>query len=127
MIGCGPYTTRSCIHFFSLSKKEYDAWSNHFWIVYNTHSFESHGLQGKGKTKKKKRKNKERGIQAIITTPLHHRWEGFEKLTQEPSMTGILKPDGFRSRRLPSHPSSGQRCTRTPATPTQTLAHQSVT
>jgi hypothetical protein len=58
MIGCGPYTTRSCIHFFSLSKKEYDAWSNHFWIVYNTHSFESHGLQGKGKTKKRREKIK---------------------------------------------------------------------
>jgi hypothetical protein len=28
-------------------------------------------------------------------------------------MTGILKPDRFRSRRLQSHPSSGQRCTQT--------------
>jgi hypothetical protein len=37
MIGYGPYAMGSHIHFFSLRKKEYDAWSNRFQIVYNTH------------------------------------------------------------------------------------------
>jgi hypothetical protein len=42
-------------------------------------------------------------------------------------MTGIPKLSGFRSRWIPSHPSSGRRCTRTPADQTQTLAQGSAT
>jgi hypothetical protein len=45
-------------------------------------------------------------------------WMGYEQLMKGPSMTGILKLGGFGSRRLPSHPSSGRRCTQAPATPT---------
>jgi hypothetical protein len=77
--------------------------------------------------KQKNRKNKERGIQAIITTPLHRHLEGYEPLTKEPLMKGILKPGWFRSRRLPSHPLFGRRCTQMPAAPTWTLAQGSKT
>jgi hypothetical protein len=77
--------------------------------------------------RKKVEKNKERGIQAIITTPLCLHWEGYEQLTKGPSMTGIPKPNGFGPRRLPSHPSPSQRCTRALATPTQTPAPGSMT
>jgi hypothetical protein len=63
------------------------------------------------RTKQKKEKNNKRGVQAIITTPLCRCQEGYDELTKEPSMIGIPKPDGFGSRTLPSHPSSGRRCT----------------
>jgi hypothetical protein len=42
-------------------------------------------------------------------------------------MTGILKPDGFGSRALPSHPLSGRHCTWTPVTPAQAPTQGSVT
>jgi hypothetical protein len=56
MISYGPYAMRSRIGFFSLRRKEYDAQSNHFWTVYNTHYFESCSLQGKKKSREKIKK-----------------------------------------------------------------------
>jgi hypothetical protein len=109
---------------FSLRRRDHDATvkSNHSWTVYNTHQFESHGSR-----ERKKRGKKKSGAQAIITTPLWHRQEGYEQLTEESLMIGIPRPDGFRSRELPSRHSLGRRCTQTPATPAQTLAWESVT
>jgi hypothetical protein len=52
------------------------------------------------KKKMEKTENKGRGVQAIVTTPLHHCWEGYEQLMKEPSVTGIFMlvgsgPEGF--------------------------------
>jgi hypothetical protein len=86
----------------------------HFGLYTTLINLNPAAYKERAKQKKRGREKRERGSQAIITTPLRCRQEGYEQLTEEPSMTGILKPDGLRSRGLPSHPSSGRRCTRTP-------------
>jgi hypothetical protein len=43
-----------------------------------------------------RKRTKKRGSQAVTTTPPQHRREGYEKLTEGPSMTGIPKPGGSR-------------------------------
>jgi hypothetical protein len=58
-----------------------------------------------------KQRERERGTQAIITTLPRHCHEDHEHPTEGPSTTGILKPDEFGSRGLPSHPPSGRHCT----------------
>jgi hypothetical protein len=77
--------------------------------------------------KKRTKQKKERGSEAVTTTPPRHCREGYEQPTEGPSMIGILKPNGSGSKKPPSHPSSGRRYTWTRVTPTRALAWGSVT
>jgi hypothetical protein len=85
--------------------------SSLYTIVINLHT-----MAYKEGTKQKR--ERERGAQAIVTTLPQHCQEDHKTPMEGPSMIGTLKPGGFRSRGLPSHPSLGRCCTRTPVAQT---------